>query len=122
MVLFVPNETIERKTARMFAALDRLPWDDGSVAAAFAANMPGRVTGSDVYNAFERVAFDVFPGLASVWEAIEGRIGAPVRLAGAGPTLFWIGKEDARAGVAAAARDLDCVVIETATAASLWKQ
>ncbi|MEO9255250.1 MAG: 4-(cytidine 5'-diphospho)-2-C-methyl-D-erythritol kinase, partial [Tepidiformaceae bacterium] len=37
VVLFSPYGSIERKTPRMFAALDGLPFDDGGVAAAFAA-------------------------------------------------------------------------------------
>lgn len=121
VVLFIPPATIERKTARMFAALDALPSDDGAVAAAFAARLPAAMTSADVHNSFERVAFDLFPGLAPLWEALEARIGEPVRLAGAGPTLFWIGPESRAPAVASAAAGLACSVVETATAGSLWR-
>lgn len=117
VVLFVPRETIEQKTARMFAALDALPFDVGTVAGAFAASSPARLASADVYNSFERVAFDLFEGLAHLWERLERRVREPVRLAGAGPTLFWIGHERNAPAVAAAAEGLPCTIIETATTA-----
>jgi 4-diphosphocytidyl-2-C-methyl-D-erythritol kinase len=120
VVLFIPPDTIEHKTARMFAALDALPFDDGAVADAFAGRMPGALTGADVHNSFERVAFDLFPALAGLWEQLEQRIEEPVRLAGAGPTLFWIGPTHHAGQVAALAGGLACTTIGTATAGSLW--
>lgn len=121
VVLFVPRETVERKTARMFAALDALPFDRGGIAAAFAARAQERVGSADVYNAFERVAFDLFPGLAALWEELERRLQEPVRLAGAGPTLFWIGPPGRGEAVAACAAGLPCRAISTATAPSQWR-
>jgi 4-diphosphocytidyl-2-C-methyl-D-erythritol kinase len=115
VVLFIPPDTIAHKTPRMFAALDALPFDDGGVAAAFAARDPGNFTSADVYNSFERVAFDLFDGLAALWEQLEDRVGEPVRLAGAGPTLFWIGHEHRAAVVAAAAQGLACAIVQTTT-------
>ncbi len=116
VVLFVPLATIERKTARMFAALDRLPFDNGEVSAAFARREASPVAGSDIHNAFERVAFDLFPGLAPLWEALESRSGEPVHLAGAGPTLFWIGQHVDAERVVDATSGLGCTVIPTWTA------
>lgn len=116
VVLFVPRGTIERKTGRMFAELDRHPFDSGSVAAAFVQHPPLALGGADIYNAFERAAFDVFPGLHALWEDLEARVREPVRLAGAGPTLFWIGHEERTADVAQAVRGVPCTVIPTATA------
>ncbi len=121
VVLFVPLATIERKTARMFAALDNLPFDGGAVADRLAEALPVCVDGDSLYNSFERVAFDVFDGLASLRHAIEDRIGETVRLAGAGPTLFWIGPVERAGDVARSAHGVDCDIIETVTAASLWK-
>lgn len=115
VVLYIPEGTLERKTARMFAALDRHPFDDGRVAEAFAQRPPGPIASGDVYNAFERVAFDLFPGLAELWRALEERAGEPLRLAGAGPTLFWIGDEARAEAAATAGEGLPCAVIATAT-------
>ena len=116
VVLFVPTSTIERKTARMFAALDHLPFDEGGVAESFARRRGGIVSASSIYNGFERVAFDLFLGLAELWETVEQRCGEPIHLAGAGPTLFWIGSSDGdAAAVASAAADLECFVVQTTT-------
>ena len=123
VALFVPRATLPDKTATLFAALDR----DGRVdppivSAALRRRLPAAVTGADLFNSFERVAFDCFPGLAALWEELEARTGEPVRLAGAGPTLFWIGPPEAVEGIAGAARGLDCAVIPTATAGSPWRR
>lgn len=122
VVLFVPSATIERKTARMFAALDQHPFDDGAVVEKFVREFSRSIRSADVYNAFERVAFDVFEGLGSLWETLEQRAGVPIRLAGAGPTLFWIGPERDRDHVAGAAFGTACAAIPTFTAESLWRR
>lgn len=122
VVLFVPPDTIEQKTARMFAALGRLPFDDGAVAASFARNAPRRFEAEDVYNAFERVAYDVFPGLAALSEDLERRIQRPVRLAGAGPTLYWIGAIEDTTRVASAASGAACTIIPSETIDSAWRK
>jgi 4-diphosphocytidyl-2-C-methyl-D-erythritol kinase len=122
VVLFVPPESLEKKTARMFAALDGLPADDGSIVEALQDRLPCQLRGADIYNAFERVAFDMFPGLAELWDDLETRIGEPIHLAGAGPTMFWIGPTGEARGVAARAQGLPCTVIETRTSPSLWRR
>ncbi len=122
VVLFVPPFTLERKTAVMFRALDALQFDTGVVTRAFVARPPGEFSSVDVFNAFERVAFAVFPELSLLWQQLEDRIGEPVRLAGAGPTLFWIGSPEESQRVAASAAGLPCTVIQTKTASSLWRQ
>jgi len=115
VVLFIPPESLERKTARAFAAIDRHEFDDGTVATSFVRDAKTQVSTTDVFNAFERVAFELFPSLATLWEELEQRIGEPIRLAGAGPTLFWIGPLGAGARVAAAAAGARCSVIPTTT-------
>ena len=123
VVLFIPPDTLPNKTATLFSALDRDGQVDGAtVGADLAGRLPVRVTGADLYNSFERVAFDCFPGLAGLWESLEARTGEAVRLAGAGPTLFWIGPPDQAERIARAAEGLDCAVIATATAGSLWRR
>ncbi len=116
VVLFVPPHTLENKTARLFAALAETPFDDRRVASTFAAADHARFSSTDVFNAFERVAFDVFPGLGGLWEELEARVKDAVRLAGAGPTLFWIGPTGEGEAIADAARGAACTVISTRTA------
>lgn len=115
VVLFVPRETIDRKTARMFAAIDQHRFDDGAVARNLVARPPEVVTSAMVFNAFERVAFDLFPWLAGLWADLEERTRMPVRLCGAGPCLFWIGREGEGAYIAERAAGAGCEVILTRT-------
>lgn len=121
VVLFVPPGSIARKTARMFEALSKLPFDSGSISQRYAQSLPEPMEGLSIYNSFERVAFDLFPGLARLWQQLEERLSQPVHLAGAGPTLFWIGDVFDVPRIAMAADELNCTAIPTATAASLWR-
>ncbi len=123
VVLFTPPDTLPNKTATLFRALDRDGLvDEPTVSSALAKRLPVEITGADLYNSFERVAFDCFPGLAGLWEQLEARTGEAIRLAGAGPTLFWIGPEDQTERVRSAAEGLDCTIIPTTTAGSLWRR
>ena len=123
VVLFIPPDTLPNKTATLFRALDRDGQIDApTVSTALAKRLPLQVTGADLYNSFERVAFDCFPGLAGLWEQLEARTGEAIRLAGAGPTLFWIGPVDQTEHVRMAAEGLDCTIIPTATAGSPWRR
>ena len=123
VVLFIPPDTLPNKTATLFRALDRDGRvDEPTVTRSFAGRLPARVTGADLYNSFERVAFDCFPGLATLWEQLEARTGEAIRLAGAGPTLFWIGPTEEAERVSRSAAGLDCTVIPTATAGSPWRR
>ena len=122
-MLFIPPDTLPNKTATLFRAVDRDGRvDEPAVTRSLARRLPARVTGADLYNSFERVAFDCFPGLAALWEQLEARTGEAIRLAGAGPTLFWIGATEDAERVSRAAASLDCTVIPTATAGSLWRR
>lgn len=121
VVLFIPPRSIERKTARLFEQLGKLPFDDGARARSFAECPPAALTTAALFNAFERVAFAVFPGLGQLRDAVEARIGEQVRLSGAGPTLFWIGPLAQAEAVAAAASGLLCTVIPTRTVDRPWK-
>lgn len=123
VVLFVPPSTIETKTSSLFAALaERGAYDTGQATAGLLAMLEGQLTCADVHNTFEQVAFDVFPGLAELRDEISRAIGEMPRLAGAGPTLFWIGRTDDSERIAIDARGLGCTVINTTTADSLWRR
>lgn len=118
VVVFIPPTTIPMKTAAMFAAIDQHAFDDGAVATAFAARTPSEFSSALAFNAFERVAFDLFPWLAELWEDLEARIGEPVRLAGAGPCLFWIGPLGEGRRVERAADGAECAIVLTRTVAA----
>lgn len=120
VVLFVPRATLEGKTARLFQELARRPYDDGVASAAFLVAHPRTLHADELHNAFERVAFDAFPGLGTLRAEVEACTGAAVRLAGAGPTLFWIGPPDEGEAIARLARSADCSVYTTQTVGPTW--
>ena len=116
VVLFVPPASIANKTGSLFKALAKTPFDDGQETERFLSGHPRLLAIGETYNAFERVAFGTFEGLAELRTAIEAATGHAVRLAGAGPTLFWLGPPGEGKRVAAAAVGLGCDVISTRTA------
>ncbi len=120
VVLLVPPVRLPGKTAHMFQRLDAHPFDTGGRAPALARSLPRTLTSADLYNPFERVAFDAVPGLAALHAQATRKVGGPVRLAGAGPSLFWIGPPGAGADVASRCRGLECHVILTQTTGSQW--
>jgi 4-diphosphocytidyl-2-C-methyl-D-erythritol kinase len=126
VVLFVPEGTgiaTASKTGGAFAALDTktTPQVRGMALAIARRDWVEPYRSDDIYNAFELVAFDIYPGLHQLWESLEGRIGGAVRLAGAGPTLFWIGPGAEIPRVSAAGEGLACTTIVTRTAPALWR-
>ncbi len=118
IVLVVPPHDLPRKTATMFAALEGERLDDGSATARLAESLPRPVRSGDLYNRFEDVARRLVPGLAELWEEVERLVQSPFRLAGAGPTLFWIGPDEEADDVAARLQPLKgrAAIIRTRTA------
>ncbi|HEV8633431.1 MAG TPA: 4-(cytidine 5'-diphospho)-2-C-methyl-D-erythritol kinase [Chloroflexota bacterium] len=91
-VLYTPPYRVADKTVRAYRALRTEDWSDGSAAAdaASAVRAGRRPDLGDAPNAFERVADELFPGLAEHRARLTAA-GAPwVRLSGAGPTLFTL--------------------------------
>ncbi len=115
VVLFVPEATLDRKTARLFGALAKTRFDEGGRAARFAASQPSQLTVGATFNAFERVGFEAFDGLAELRASIMARVGSGLRLSGAGPTLFWIGPKEEAVAVARECAGMRCEVLLTAT-------
>lgn len=90
LVLLVPAIPMADKTKRMYEALDPSDFTDGSRTTALVEhiNGGGHVEPGQLYNAFDRAAFEVFEGL-SQYRDFFLEAGAPsVHVAGAGPTLF----------------------------------
>ena len=100
VVLFFPDIPISPgKTAKMYAGLKPSHFTDGSITQKLAeAVKKGRqFEPSLLFNTFENVAGDVFPGLSGYKEHLI-KLGADhVHLAGSGPALFTIVAEKARA-------------------------
>jgi 4-diphosphocytidyl-2-C-methyl-D-erythritol kinase len=93
VVLVVPDiPELPGKTARLYAALKPLHYTDGHITRRVAEILwqQRKLEPSMLFNTFENVAFDVFPGLKTCKEHLI-KLGAPhVHLAGSGPALFTL--------------------------------
>jgi 4-diphosphocytidyl-2-C-methyl-D-erythritol kinase len=93
VVLVVPNIPVASgKTARMYASLKQSHFTDGSITQRLVNTLhkSGKLDSSLLFNTFENIAFDIYPGL-NVYKEHLIKLGAPcVHLAGSGPTLFVI--------------------------------
>ncbi len=95
LVVVCPMVEVEEKTRRMYAMLDSESYTDGKVTRVLVdAVERGEVSHQMLYNVFEPVAFDVFPGLDAVTRDVE-RVGARhVSLSGSGPALFTLVRDE----------------------------
>jgi 4-diphosphocytidyl-2-C-methyl-D-erythritol kinase len=87
------------KTKELYASLKPGHYTDGQITErlATALKTDRHLTASMLFNTFENVAFDRFPGLKVYKEHII-KLGAPhVHLAGSGPALFTMMEDKARA-------------------------
>lgn len=121
VVLFVPDIQLQGKTGRLFRALSERGFDSNTETLAAVGDPERLWTSGDILNSFEKVAFDVFPGLAELRADLGHRVRDGIHLAGAGPTLFWIGSPEGRDGVVDRAAGADCTIIPAETAESLWQ-
>lgn len=124
VVLLLPSIHIEGKTSRMFAALADGSFDDGRHGFALASRLPCAIRSNELYNRFESVAVSLFPGLDEEWRHAETVTGESFRLAGAGPTLFWLGPGDEATQVAErlCAAGFGGRVIQSVTTGPTWKR
>ena len=91
LVLACHSVQVESKTRRMYAQLDRESYTRGQVTKALVNAMEqGRLSWQMLYNAFEAVAFDVFPGLDGVMRDMEAVGARHVSLSGSGPALYTL--------------------------------
>ena len=89
LVLACHSVQVESKTRRMYAQLDRESYTRGQVTKALVNAMEqGRLSWQMLYNIFESVAFDVFPGLDGVMRDMEAVGAQHVSLSGSGPALY----------------------------------
>jgi 4-diphosphocytidyl-2-C-methyl-D-erythritol kinase len=91
VVLVVPDVPVSPgKTARLYSALKKSHYTDGSITGKLAETLHkgGKFHPDMLFNTFENVAFNFFPGLGVYQEHLI-KLGAPhVHLAGSGLALF----------------------------------
>ena len=89
LVLACHSVHVESKTRLMYAQLERESYTRGQVTKALVDAMEqGRFSWQMLYNIFESVAFDVFPGLDGVMRDMEAVGAQHVSLSGSGPALY----------------------------------
>jgi homoserine kinase len=106
----------------MYAALAEADFSDGSRTEALVERVrKGEgVREEDLYDAFERAAYEVFEGLGDYRDALLAAGAGGVHLAGAGPALFALGPDEAGARAIrdkVSLPDARVLVVRTLTAA-----
>ena len=95
-VLVVPSVPRQSdKTGQLYASLESSHYTGGEITDRLMARLAEvrEVTPSDLFNVFESVAVDSFPGLREYWEQFLEAGSREVHLAGSGPTLFTLLKD-----------------------------
>ena len=90
MVLLNPKFEVPGKTAKLYGMLGETSFTKGALTRKLEARIRG---GGDVppqflFNAFDEVAFDAFPGLDRYWDALYSLGAREIHLAGSGPSIF----------------------------------
>jgi 4-diphosphocytidyl-2-C-methyl-D-erythritol kinase len=99
-VLLVPQLPLpQQKTQELYSRLDNSHYTEGSyVTRALEVMFQGRLLPpSLLFNVFDAIAFNTFPGLEDYWRRFEAVGAENIHLAGSGPTLFAITTSKARA-------------------------
>ena len=118
LVLLVPPIEIPEKTRRMYQACTADHFGEGSYGEALTQRLQRgeSIRDDDLYNAFERVAYTMFEGLATYRDALLSAGAEAAHLAGAGPALFALAEsETAAKGLADRIRAQGAKVIVTRT-------
>ena len=100
LVLLVPGTTqLQRKTALLYARLQQTHFTKGQFvdAALFSLRKGTAIPRDLLFNVFEKVAFDFFPGLEQTRVDFRETVGERVHLTGSGPCLFALGGSEIQA-------------------------
>lgn len=90
-VLLVPPLTkVTNKTQQLYSCLKQRHFTDGQFVSTALRNwhQGKQVDVSLLFNVFEKVAFDAFPGLEAYWKRFEQAGAINIHLVGSGPALF----------------------------------
>lgn len=90
MLVLAPAIEVPHKTQSLYAALGRSNFTRGALTRKLEARIRG---GGDapaqfLFNAFDSIAFDAFPGLEEVWDTFQSLGAREIHLAGSGPSIF----------------------------------
>ena len=91
VVVMPPLPRMQKKTGRLYASLKRGHYTGGQITARLVESLKsGEEFTSLLFNTFENVAFNYFPGLSVCREQIIKAGASDVHLAGSGPALFTL--------------------------------
>lgn len=99
-VLLIPSiPRPPQKTKELYSRLDKSHYTNGSRVTRALEALPGtgQLASSLLYNVFDAIALEAFPGLEKYWRTLEGVGATNIHLAGSGPTLFATTAIEARA-------------------------
>ena len=90
LVVLSPNIQLPEKTALLYRSLGESGFTRGALTRKLEARIRG---GGDVppqflFNAFDSIAFDAFPGIAKYWDTLASLGAKEIHLAGSGPSMF----------------------------------
>ena len=99
ILLLPPLPRMAGKTGRLYASLSAADFTQGEITGRAAELLQSDEGTASflLFNVFERVAFEVFSGIAGYWERLLQAGATSVHLAGAGPALFALVKDKAEA-------------------------
>ena len=91
VIILMPKVEIPKsKTADLYSRIKPAHFTDGSAAEKMVAGIKRgkKFDPSSLFNVFEKVAYEAFPGLKKYRDDFQEAVESPVHLAGAGPSLF----------------------------------
>ncbi|MGA7678395.1 MAG: 4-(cytidine 5'-diphospho)-2-C-methyl-D-erythritol kinase [Dehalococcoidia bacterium] len=90
VLLLPPLPRIPGKTKQLYSHLDNRHFTEGEFIdkAVRIWSQDRRIVSSLVFNVFDKVALDAFPGLEGYWRRFEEAAGKDIHLVGSGPALF----------------------------------
>ena len=90
VLLLPPMPRIPRKTQQLYSRLDARYFTEGQFAgkASRIWSQDRQLSPSLLFNVFDKVAFDAFPGLEGYWRRFEEAGGTNIHLVGSGSALF----------------------------------
>ena len=99
LVLLAPPFRLPEKTGRMYAALTPAGFTDGARTEALQRRLHRGlpIADADLYNVFQRAAYEVFEGLDAYRDALLAAGARRVHLAGSGPALFALSPDEGTA-------------------------
>lgn len=104
VVVVPPHFGMPEKTRHLYSLLRPEHYTTGEAVsrALQILNAKGEIPPSLMYNTFDTVAFQAFPGLEHYWRTFHQAAAGHIHLAGSGPALFAVVKDHSRAeGLAA---------------------